>query len=69
MANIESPLPGKILVVNVEVGQVITDDDEIIILEAMKMENPVYGLAGTVKKIKVKVGDKVQEGDVLMVVE
>jgi len=69
MANLESPLAGKILEINMEVGQVVTEDDELIILEAMKMENPVFGPAGTVKEILVKVGDKVQEGDVLAVIE
>ena len=69
MANLESPLAGKILEINMEVGQVVTEDDELIILEAMKMENPVFGPDGTVKEIKVKVGDKVQEGDILAVIE
>ncbi|HEX3011031.1 MAG TPA: acetyl-CoA carboxylase biotin carboxyl carrier protein subunit [Syntrophomonadaceae bacterium] len=69
MANLESPLAGKILEVNIEVGQKIDDDDEVMILESMKMENPVYGPAGTVKEIKVKPGDKVEEGTVLAVIE
>ncbi len=69
MANLESPLAGKILEINMEVGQVVTEDDELIILEAMKMENPIFGSDGTVKEIKVKIGDKVQEGDVLAVIE
>ncbi|PKM76438.1 MAG: acetyl-CoA carboxylase biotin carboxyl carrier protein subunit [Firmicutes bacterium HGW-Firmicutes-15] len=69
MANLESPLAGKILEINMEIGQVVTEDDELIILEAMKMENPVFGSDGTVKEIKVKVGDKVEEGDILAVIE
>lgn len=69
MANLESPLAGKILEINMEIGQVVTEDDELIILEAMKMENPVFGPDGTVKEIKVKVGDKVAEGDILAVIE
>ena len=70
MANLESPLAGKILEINIEVGQAITEDDELIIIEAMKMENPVFSdTAGIVKEIKIKIGDKVQEGDVLAVIE
>lgn len=69
MADFESPLAGKILEINMEVGQTVTEDDELIILEAMKMENPLFGPEGTVKEIKVKVGDKVEEGDVLAIIE
>ena len=70
MANLESPIAGKVLKINIAVGDVITDEDaEIFIVEAMKMENAVLGDLGTVKEIKVKVGDRVQEGDVLAVIE
>lgn len=69
MVKVESPIAGKIFEINVEVGQTITEDDEIIIIEAMKMENPVFGEDGTVKEILVKVGDRVEEGDVLLVIE
>lgn len=69
MANLESPLPGKILEINMEIGQQVTEDDELIILDAMKMENPIYGPTGIVKEIYVKVGDTVQAGDILAVIE
>ena len=69
MANLDSPIAGKILEINIKVGQEVTEDDELFIIEAMKMENPVFGDAGTVKEVLVKIGDKVQEGDVLAVIE
>ncbi|MHB1407780.1 MAG: acyl-CoA carboxylase biotin carboxyl carrier protein subunit [Desulfitobacteriaceae bacterium] len=69
MANLDSPLAGKILKININVGQKVTEDDELFILEAMKMENPVFGDGGTVKEIRVKIGEQVQEGDVLAVIE
>jgi acetyl-CoA carboxylase biotin carboxyl carrier protein len=70
MAVIESPISGKILEILVEVGQSIAEDDEVIILEAMKMENPVYASEdGVVKEIKVEVGKKVAQGDVLIIVD
>ena len=69
MANLNSPISGKVFEINIKVGQTVTEDDELIIIEAMKMENPVFGDAGTVKELNVKVGDLVQEGDVLAVIE
>jgi Acetyl/propionyl-CoA carboxylase, alpha subunit len=70
MANLESPLAGRILAINMEIGQTITEDDELVIIESMKMENPIFNeMAGTVKEIKIKVGDRVQEGDILAVIE
>lgn len=69
MANLDSPIAGKILEINIKVGQEVTEDGELFIIEAMKMENPVFGDAGTVKELLVKIGDRVQEGDVLAVIE
>jgi acetyl-CoA carboxylase biotin carboxyl carrier protein len=70
MANLESPMAGKVLEINVEVGATIAEDDEIVIIEAMKMENPVFATeGGVVKEIKVKEGQQVAEGEVLIVLE
>ena len=69
MAEILSPVAGKIQEVNVKVGQMITEDDEVFIIDAMKMENSIYGDSGVVKEILVKVGDQVNEDQVLAIVE
>ena len=70
MAAIESPMAGKVLEILVEVGQSIAEDDEVIILESMKMENPIYAPEdGVVKAIKVKVGQQIAEGDVIAEME
>lgn len=70
MAVIESPMAGKVLEILVEVGQGIAEDDEVIILESMKMENPIYAPEdGVVKAIKVKVGQQIAEGDVIAEME
>lgn len=70
MAVVESPMAGKVLEILVKEGQKIAEDDEVIILEAMKMENPIYAPEdGVVKEIKVKVGQQLAEGDVIAVVE
>ena len=65
-----APLAGKIFKLQVAVGDSVEEDDEVIIIEAMKMETPVFAPAdGTVKEIKVKEGDSVEEDDVLAVIE
>ncbi|EHQ88215.1 acetyl-CoA carboxylase biotin carboxyl carrier protein subunit [Desulfosporosinus youngiae] len=70
MANIESPMAGKVFQILVNVGDTIAEDDEVIILEALKMENPVYAPeGGVVKEVQVKEGQQVGEGDVLVVLE
>lgn len=70
MAEILAPLAGKVLDVLVEVGAKVEEDDEVAVIEALKMENTVYAsTGGTVKEIKVKKGDSVEDGAVLMVLE
>ena len=70
MAEIKSPMVGKIFKIEVEVGQEVEEEDVVVVLESMKMEMPVESEeGGKVKEIKVQVGDTVQEGDVLVVLE
>ena len=70
MAEILAPLAGKVWDVLVEVGAKIEEDDEVLVIEALKMENLVYSpCAGTVKEVRVKKGDKVEEDAVLLVIE
>ena len=69
MAQILSPMAGRIQEVNIKPGQMITEDDELFIVEAMKMENVVYGDPGIVKEVLVKAGDDVDEDQVLAVIE
>jgi biotin carboxyl carrier protein len=65
-----APLAGNIWQVVVDVGDAVEEDDELIIIEAMKMETPVFSPCdGTVKEIKVKKDDKVEEDDLLVVIE
>ncbi|NKB36912.1 MAG: biotin/lipoyl-binding carrier protein [Gammaproteobacteria bacterium] len=68
--NVEAPLAGNIWEVLVKVGDSVEEDDELVIIEALKMENPVYAPAdGTVKEIKVAKGDVVEEDDILIILE
>lgn len=67
--DILAPLAGKVVKINLEAGAAVEEDEEALIIEAMKMETPVYvPCDGTVTEIKVKVGDEVEEDDVLAVI-
>ena len=67
---IRSPLAGKVWTITAKEGDLIEEDDEVMVLEAMKMETPIYSsVDGTIKEIKVKKGDAVEEDDVLVVIE
>ncbi|MFT7459633.1 MAG: acetyl-CoA carboxylase biotin carboxyl carrier protein [Planctomycetota bacterium] len=68
--DVEAPLAGNIWEVLVKVGDKVEEDDELVIIEALKMENPVYAPCdGTIKEIKVNKGDLVEEDDVLIIIE
>jgi len=55
-----SPMPGKVIAVQVSVGDSVQKDQTVIIVEAMKMENAIKaGLSGKVKGVHCKVGDLV----------
>ena len=64
---VKSPLPGTILDVHVNVGDMVKAGDKLITLEAMKMENIINSdKGGKVASVKVKKGDPVMEGDILI---
>jgi glutaconyl-CoA/methylmalonyl-CoA decarboxylase subunit gamma len=65
--SITCPMPGIVFKISVAVGQQVTDGQEVLVLDAMKMESPVYTQgAGTVVAILVKEGDSVSEGQALV---
>jgi len=65
-----APLAGKVLSVAVAVGATVEEDDELLVLEAMKMETVVYAPAGgTVSAIQAQVGQQVEEDDPLMTID
>jgi biotin carboxyl carrier protein len=67
---ITAPMVGKIVKVLVEDGQSVSEDDPVIMLEAMKVEMPVVAPEdGTVSAISVKEGDTVEAGTVLVELE
>jgi propionyl-CoA carboxylase alpha chain len=63
-------MPGKVIDLRVGVGDRVHAGDTVLVLEAMKMENPVRAAEdGVVTEVRVAVGDQVESGAVLLVVE
>ena len=70
MAEILAPMAGKIIEVKVNVGDSIHEEDEVAVIEAMKMEMPILtDTDGIVKEIKVAKGESVEADQVLMIIE
>ena len=64
-----APMPGKILAINVGVGDRVQYKDVLCTLEAMKMENEIMAPGGgVVTEVKVAEGQDVSYGDVLLVI-
>jgi biotin carboxyl carrier protein len=67
VSEVKAPMPGMVLKVFATEGMEIKKGDNLFVLEAMKMENIIKSTADvTVKKVKIKPGDKVEKGQVLM---
>jgi biotin carboxyl carrier protein len=70
MTEVKAELVGSVWKITTQVGATVAEDDELMILESMKMEIPVTApRAGTVKEIRVKETEVVKEGQVLVVLE
>jgi biotin carboxyl carrier protein len=67
---LRAPLPGRVAVVEVAVGQAVQPGDGLVVIEAMKMENEFRAaVAGVVKEVRVHAGQAVNAGDTLVVIE
>lgn len=67
---VEAPIPGKIVQILVKKGDKIAKDQELIILEAMKMRNRILATqSGEISEIKVKEGDMVKQDQILVIIE
>lgn len=70
MGDVRAPMPGLVLDVLVTPGSEIAEGDNLIILEAMKMENVIKATgAGTVKSILVSNQDAVEKNQILIEME
>lgn len=67
---IKPPMPGKVVAIKVKAGDKVEAGQTLLVLEAMKMQNELGATgAGTVKDVKVAVGQNVETKDVLIVIE
>ena len=65
--SIISFIPCTIVKVFANEGQRVTRDDEMVLIEAMKMQNTIYfPMAGKVKRVNIKTGDKIPKGFVMV---
>ncbi len=66
-SEILAPMPGTIVQVLVSAGDEVVEGQEMVVLEAMKMENPIVATAaGKVKEVNVAVDDKVATNQALL---
>ena len=66
---VKAALPGNVLKVLVSEGDTISEGDVIAVVEAMKMETEIKSpVSGTVKSVEIEVGNKVQNGQVLVTI-
>ena len=68
--HIKAPMPGKIISIDVKIGEQVKEGQSLISLEAMKMENRIKApRTGRLKDIKANIGATCNSGDILMTIE
>ena len=69
-ANVQAPMPGRIVKVLVEAGQDAVQGQGLVVMEAMKMENELRApRAGRVREVRVSEGQAVETGAMLVVLD
>ena len=67
---VSAPMSGKITEIFCKVGDQVSYEDELMILEALKMENPIFAPAdGRIAEIKVAQGAMVESNQVLLIID
>jgi len=68
--DVKAHITGTLWKIEAPAGKEVAEGDTVIILESMKMEMPVEApCAGTVREIKIKEGEAVDEGKVLALID
>ncbi|PXF24374.1 MAG: hypothetical protein CXX71_00500 [Methanobacteriota archaeon] len=68
--NVSTTIPGKVVTVEVAVGQSVREGDVVLVLEAMKMQNEVAApISGTVTEINCAAGENVEANVPLIIIE
>lgn len=68
--SLHAPMPGSVVSVGVTVGEAVRKGQTLVVLEAMKMEHPIFSPEdGVVREVRVSPGDQVDRGALLVVVE
>ncbi|KJS31564.1 MAG: hypothetical protein VR64_10985 [Desulfatitalea sp. BRH_c12] len=66
---VAAPMPGKILLIDVRIGDKVQSGQTVAVMEAMKMENNILTpIDGVVKEIRAAVGTDVATGDVILII-
>ncbi|WP_404459376.1 acetyl-CoA carboxylase biotin carboxyl carrier protein subunit [Oceanobacillus kapialis] len=67
---LKASMAGSVWKVNVNQGDSVSEGQDVVILESMKMEIPIPAeKTGTVQELRVAEGDFVNEGDVLAIID
>ncbi|CAH2713368.1 Biotin/lipoyl attachment protein [Neobacillus rhizosphaerae] len=70
MKEVTATMAGTVLNIFVVAGNTVNPGQEVLMLESMKMEIPIESTTeGVVLEVKVNIGDFVNEGDILIVIE
>ena len=67
---VDIPIPGKIIIVDVNVGDKVKEGDQLCLIESMKMENPIHSpIDGTIVQIGVTAEQTVKPGEIIAIIE
>jgi biotin carboxyl carrier protein len=67
---VEAPLNGRIIEVDVTPGDTVREGETLVVLESMKMENPIVApIDGNIIRVNVRVGQVVKRGEIIVVIE
>ncbi|MFQ5435461.1 MAG: biotin/lipoyl-containing protein, partial [Anaerolineae bacterium] len=66
-SDVTTPMPGRITAIHVREGDAVKAGDTVLVVEAMKMENPVHApVSGAIQAIHVAEGDNINPDECLM---